>query len=663
MFLSVHLRLTIANPILASCHLSPLLGAICKRFVTEGRLHRASLNSLHEKQLMIPSIILPVSAFCINAILISLLRRRKDAFFASEDLLLSYALVLDIGSSSIRCSPFTIANADRGDIKLVNNCVIKIPFKLQSICNNYGAACDSGTNPSVHVMMVIDDAIHQCIHSLRVQFKITRDIRYIGVSSFAMNILGVDSGNHPITPLFTYAATKIKSSPNTCDAQHIATKEELQVHFSKTGTILNHQSYAVSQVRHFICENSEAALCVKNWTSLSSLFISSWTLPENNKAGLCPISYSEASWMGLLDFSSLTYDPSAVSLSHINPRSLPALCDFNQIPLRSVSPHRLLQYPELRNVRFFAGIGDGAAANVGSSCIDSKNVCVTIGTSAAARVIIKHSIGEPPVVPPAGLFCYRLDRDRLLLGGALTDGGSLLDWYQGFLGIDAFKAALRYVDRVYSDLSYVSMAPVSVLPFWSGERATGWHEDASGTISNLNHGSTVESVLMGIMEGLAYRLSVIIAAMKESGLIAPPPHTCLVSSGAALESSSALKQMVANFSGYDVVTLRSDGRGEATSYGIAKLIAQTLDLEDRERDRERSTASMVGDGAVRPCSPSIPQTKPDRDEESHAWGFRQSDVLTVIRPHSSELQCDYIKNRIIENAELYSRMLSDAEEE
>lgn len=605
---------------------------------------------------MIASIILPVSAFCINAILISFLRKRNEAFVSAEDFHQSYTLVLDIGSSSIRCSPFTIADADRGDIKLIDTCIIKMPFKLQNISNNRGASRSCEINPSLSIMTIIDGAIHQCIHSLRVQFKGTRDIRYIGVSSFAMNILGLDGGDIPITPLFTYAAPKMILSSNACDTQHIPTRNELQEHFSRTGTMLNHQSYAVSQLRHFICENSQIALSVKRWTTLSSLFISRWTLHESNEAELCPVSYSEASWMGLLDFSSLSYDPSAVSLSNVDPISLPVLCDFNQISSRSVSPDRLLQYPELKNVRFFAGIGDGAAANVGSSCDDSKNVCVTIGTSAAVRVIIKHSKGDLPVVPAAGLFCYRLDRDRLLLGGALTDGGSLLDWYQGFLGDEAFTAALHYVDRVYSDFSYVRMTPVSVLPFWSGERSTGWHEHASGTISNLDHGSTVESVLMGIMEGLAYRLSVIIAAMRDSGLIAPPPDTCLVSSGAALESSSALKQMLANLSGYDVVTLRSDGRGEATSYGIAKLIARTLDLEDRET--ERGAASMVVNGVDKP---RIPHTESDRDEAGCLWGFRQSEILAVIRPHSGALQCDYTRKRIIENAKLYGTMYPDVD--
>lgn len=29
---------------------------------------------------------------------------------------------------------------------------------------------------------------------------------------------------------------------------------------------------------------------------------------------------------------------------------------------------------------------------------------------------------------PSGLWCYRLDRHRAVLGGSLTDGGSIFEW-------------------------------------------------------------------------------------------------------------------------------------------------------------------------------------------------------------------------------------------
>ena len=170
------------------------------------------------------------------------------------------------------------------------------------------------------------------------------------------------------------------------------------------------------------------------------------------------------------------------------------------------------RWPELRKAALLLGVGDGVAANVGAGCgsgpfshtmreevpsrprsrsrsnsltslfnphaarkLSNDNpadgsgaatwrhksepsgrydmekppqVCLTVGTSAAARVLIPASLllrrrqeqqqaqlaGRPtePVIPH-GLYCYRADRHRLLLGGALTDGGSTYQWISGLL--------------------------------------------------------------------------------------------------------------------------------------------------------------------------------------------------------------------------------------
>jgi gluconokinase len=117
-------------------------------------------------------------------------------------------------------------------------------------------------------------------------------------------------------------------------------------------------------------------------------------------------------------------------------------------------------WPELTKVPFYFGLGDGAAANIGSKCTNVSRIAVTIGTSAAARIGINHSpvrlntkslaqevaLDESDSLEPiadlcdknssintlldnlsSGLWCYRIDRSRLLIGGALTDGGSVFE--------------------------------------------------------------------------------------------------------------------------------------------------------------------------------------------------------------------------------------------
>lgn len=43
-------------------------------------------------------------------------------------------------------------------------------------------------------------------------------------------------------------------------------------------------------------------------------------------------------------------------------------------------------------------------------------------------------VAEAPHVPK-GLWCYRLDRRRAVLGGSLTDGGSVFEWLRTTLAL------------------------------------------------------------------------------------------------------------------------------------------------------------------------------------------------------------------------------------
>ena len=132
-------------------------------------------------------------------------------------------------------------------------------------------------------------------------------------------------------------------------------------------------------------------------------------------------------------------------------------------------------------------IGDGAAANVGSGCFGPARACVSIGTSGALRVVR----GE--VRPLPGLFLYRLDRDRYVQGGALSDGGNLLVWLARFLGVTVGDA----LDR--------EPGSVVLLPQLGGERSLGWRPDATGAISGLTFATTPETVVQAAFEGISYR--------------------------------------------------------------------------------------------------------------------------------------------------------------
>ena len=49
---------------------------------------------------------------------------------------------------------------------------------------------------------------------------------------------------------------------------------------------------------------------------------------------------------------------------------------------------------------------------------------------------------------PRGLWCYRIDARRVVVGGALTDGGSMVQWGRELMGITSEQVVLSHFTRV-----------------------------------------------------------------------------------------------------------------------------------------------------------------------------------------------------------------------
>lgn len=110
---------------------------------------------------------------------------------------------------------------------------------------------------------------------------------------------------------------------------------------------------------------------VVKWQSISSYLLRKWMLVGEN--GPLPISYTEASWMGILNFRKSVWDDQLLGIVRMDACKMPELQD-SSIPFSGLRPVYAKRWPELANKPFFLGIGDGAAANIGSKCIDSSYV-------------------------------------------------------------------------------------------------------------------------------------------------------------------------------------------------------------------------------------------------------------------------------------------------
>ncbi|MFG1799935.1 FGGY-family carbohydrate kinase [Micromonospora carbonacea] len=111
------------------------------------------------------------------------------------------------------------------------------------------------------------------------------------------------------------------------------------------------------------------------------------------------------------------------------------------------------------------GVGDGPLANLGLGAVRPGVVACSIGTSGAMRVMVER----PAVDPLGGVFCY-LTEDRRVVGGAINNGGIVLQWAG-----DALAPELGE-DSEEELLALAARAPVGsgglvMLPYLLSERA------------------------------------------------------------------------------------------------------------------------------------------------------------------------------------------------
>jgi gluconokinase len=278
--------------------------------------------------------------------------------------------------------------------------------------------------------------------------------------------------------------------------------------------------------------------------------------------GRCRMSYSAAAWGGLLDRRRLCLDAPLLDLLGVAPGQLSPLADSDD-PLTGLAGEYAARWPALRAVPWFAAVGDGAAANVGSGCTSHDRMALTVGTTGAVRVVHDETVDPVAAVPP-GLWCYRVDRRHALLGGATSEGGNVYAWVRSICNLGAaadVEAALSACPPDGHGLT--------VLPFVAGERSPGWAGNVRATIDGLSLATTPIAILRAALEAVAYRFALI-----ERRLCGRPgcPHRP-IASGSALLSSPAWMQIFADVVGKPVVASREQ---EATSRGVALLALRGL---------------------------------------------------------------------------------------
>lgn len=363
-------------------------------------------------------------------------------------------LAIDLGSSSVRAVVFD------EELEAVDGGLARRPVQMR-----IRAGGVAELHPDSYV-----DALCACLDELH-QLGGLSAVAAVAVASQWHSILAVGSDGRPRGPALTWADTRASCSG--------VAKDLVDFH-TRTGT-WPHSLYWTARIP-WLAEEVAGAV---RYLGLAE-YVGRRLLDDD------AVSLSLASGTGLFNLHARTWDAEALALAGVSDALLPPLASSGWEG--RLSRRWRLRWPELADAAWAPALGDGAASNLGAGCTDRHRISVTIGTSAAARVV--HQRVDKPLSPK--LWRYVVDETRFVTGMASSAGGNLDAWGRGLVDGPA--------DAVLGELAPGSTTAVA-LPFFAGSRPPDVVDAGRGAFAGLSLATTAIDLRAALLESVCFELA------------------------------------------------------------------------------------------------------------------------------------------------------------
>src|SRR5215510_11253647 len=380
------------------------------------------------------------------------------------------ALALDVGTSSVRAVLYDLPGRQVDDVEG------RTRYQM-AVTQDGGVEIDADK-----LIEIICATIDECLHGAAIRIHDLNDsICAVGYSNFWHAMLGVDRQGDAVTPLYNWSDTRSAS-----DARSLG--EDLGVAWihERCG-VVPHASYYPAKILWLRRTDPALASKVSRWVSIGEYLYS-------KIFGRMVCGVSMASGTGLFNPNKNDWDDEMLAAVGVERDQLSQLAEERAngsdgfIEMRREFAER---WPALRMAKWLPAVGDGAASNIGSGCFTRNLIAINVGTSGAMRVCWPAE----RVHIPKGLWCYRANRRYALIGGALSNGGDVYAWCKRVLRLDDDDEAIE------SQLAAMKADDhgLTALPFFSGERSTGWHGEARATLTGLNLSADPIEILRALL--------------------------------------------------------------------------------------------------------------------------------------------------------------------
>jgi gluconokinase len=392
-----------------------------------------------------------------------------------------YVIGVDIGTSGTKA----IALSDEGE-QLYSSTVAYSPV--------------DGINPGWHELdpLVLINAVISTTSDV-IQHCEKMELAGIGFSSAMHGLMCMGKDGKPISNIITWADQR-----STDEAEKLMAAGFAADFHRISGTPVHAMSPLCKIL--WLKENDRETF------DNTSKFIGVKEFILHSISGEFVIDVSLASATGLFDIHQRKWSDTILTYAGITASLLPKVEPIDKV--LNILPAMLSKLGLKNPVPVIIGSSDGCLANIGSNCIDEGSLAITIGTSGAARTIIKkQNFKYNPFT-----FAYLLDEEKIVVGGPVNNGGILLKWYA--------EAFLNKTVSTASDFEWFidearKAAPgcegLIFLPYLYGERAPVWDAKAKGAFIGIHSGHKQEDFMRAIIEGICYPLKQVVSSLEHGG--------------------------------------------------------------------------------------------------------------------------------------------------
>ncbi|HEY4935380.1 MAG TPA: gluconokinase [Puia sp.] len=373
---------------------------------------------------------------------------------------MEYFLGIDIGTTSVKSIAFS------GDGKTLCEQVISYPIK-----HPYP---DWSEQDPDEIAGAVFKTVENILQDLSPHIP-----RLCSFSSAMHSLIAVDQKGSAISPSIIWADNRANEI-----AARIYSKNNAQTFYKRTGLPV-----------HAMSPFCKLQWLKENQTDLFNKAFKFIGIKEYifyKLFGTYVVDVSIAAATGLMNGQTLQWDPWILEQIGLSADRLSEIVEMDKI---FSSPGL---FPSLKNIPFVIGGSDGAMANMGASD-EEGSLVITVGTSSAARLIVS----KPQIDPEMRTFCYYMNKQHWLVGGASNNGGIVLQWLQE----DFFHSKENVTDFLNQALLVKPGAEGLIfLPYLLGERAPIWNADAMGVLFGLQIHQGQAEIVRASLEGVVYCL-------------------------------------------------------------------------------------------------------------------------------------------------------------